>query len=123
MKYIRLILLGAVISVLSVGNVNAQTTTNASDRQQNGMGNWLNYPSGTRLYRNGTISSPNSGLISPTVAVPRGDGSTTYYYPNGTRITIDKNTMNPAGTTLYPGVNGGIRDSRRELPNNILQNR
>lgn len=122
MKYRWLILVLAATCGLSAGNLNAQTT-NSSNQQQYGTGNWLNYPYGTRVYGNGTISTPKSGLIAPSVAVPRSDGSTTYYYPNGTRITIDKNTLNPTGTVLSPGINGGIRDNRLTNPNNYLQNR
>ena len=123
MKYKWVILLLAAISALPVVNVNAQTRINSSVQQQNGAGNLLNYPYGSRLYGNGTISSPRSGLISPSVAVPRGNGSTTYYYPDGTYITIDKNTINPTGTTLYPGMNGGIRDRRLTNPSNFPQRR
>ncbi|MFB2837657.1 hypothetical protein [Floridanema evergladense] len=122
MKYQWLILVLVAISGLSAANVKAQTS-NSSNRQY-GSGNWLNYPYGTRVYGNGMISTPNSGVISPNVAVPRSDGSTTYYYPNGTQITIDRNNnnINPAGTPLYPGVNGGIRDNRLTNPNNSPQN-
>ncbi|MFB2897735.1 hypothetical protein ACE1CI_32870 [Aerosakkonemataceae cyanobacterium BLCC-F50] len=64
-----------------------------------------------------------TAIDSPSVAVPRADGSTTYYYRNGTQITIDRNnTTNPAGTPLYPGVNGGITDNRLTNPNNSPQN-
>lgn len=122
MKYRWLILVLAATCGLSAVNVKAQTT-NSSNQQQYGSGNLLNYPFGTRVYGNGVISTPKSGLIAPTVAVPRGDGSTTYYYRNGTQITIDRNTNNPTGTVLYPGVNGGIRDNRLTNPNNYRQNR
>ncbi|MBE9228435.1 hypothetical protein IQ264_23730 [Phormidium sp. LEGE 05292] len=122
MKYGWLTLVLAVACGLSAVNVNAQTT-NSSNQQQYGSGNLLNYPPGTRVYGNGTISTPRSGIISPTVAVPRGNGSTTYYYPNGTQITIDKNTINPTGTFISPGINGGIRDNRLTNPNNYLLNR
>ena len=118
LKYRWLIWLLAATSSLSV---NAQTTTNLSG-QQNGSGNWLNYPYGTRLYPNGTISTPRSRAISPSVAVPRGNGSTTYYYPDGTQITVDTNTINPAGTTISPGINGGLRDSNLRNPNNFPYN-
>lgn len=122
MKYRRIVLLLAAISSLSAVNVSAQTT-NSSGQQQNGSGNWLNYPYGTRVYRNGTISSPTSRPVTPSVAIPRGNGSTTYYYPDGTQITIEQNRISPNGTSLSPGINGGIRDGRLINPYYFPQNR
>jgi hypothetical protein len=100
-------LIAVSLGMATAMEANAQT----NDRPANGVGNQPTYPSGSRVYSNGRISLPNGGNLYPNVAVPRGDGSTTYYYPNGTRITIPKKGINPVGTYLSPSSpNGGLRD-------------
>lgn len=109
MKLLKLVLLSIIFGGVSTATVaNAQLITNPS--ASNGMGNSLNYPTGTRILPNGTISAPN-GITYPSVTVPRGDGTTTYYYPNGTNITIQSNQTNPTGTYLRPGANGGLTNN------------
>lgn len=90
--------------------VNAQTPADIlPSRRPQGTGNLLTYPPGTQIYRNGGIQTPDGQMIYPSVAVPKGDGSTTYYYANGTRIDLNQQSVNPGGTYLIPGrVNGGL---------------
>jgi hypothetical protein len=108
MKWFKLGLLSIIFGGISAATVaNAQVITPPAS---NGMGNSLNYPTGTRILPNGTISAPN-GITYPSVTVPRGDGTTTYYYPNGTNITIKGNQTNPIGTYLRPGANGGLTNN------------
>jgi hypothetical protein len=92
------------LEAMSASAISAQTTG------VNSTGNLLNYPSGTRVYRGGEINTPNGRVISPTLTTRDGKGSTTYYYPDGTSITTNPNTLSPSGTFLTPGsLNGGLR--------------
>jgi hypothetical protein len=110
MKLFKLGLLSLIFSGISTATVaNAQVITNPP--ASNGIGNSLNYPTGTRVYPYGTISAPNGGITYPSVTVPRGDGTSTYYYPNGTNLTIQPNQTNPTGTYIYPGANGGLTNN------------
>ena len=69
---------------------------------QNGavLGERGNYPYGSRLEQNGTISTPQGGTTVPNVTINRGDGSTSYYYRNGSRINIKRTTIPPTGTVI-----------------------
>lgn len=104
----------ATQSVVSAQTI-AQNSTSSNASQ--GTGNLLNYPSGTRIYSNGSISIPNQKVIYPSVTINNGDGSSSYYYPNGTRITTEKkNTISPSGTFIIQGVNGGLNNGNRINP-------
>ncbi len=111
------------LSILSIVTatqsvVSAQTIAQnpASSNADQGTGNLLNYRSGTRIYNNGSINIPNEKIIYPSVTINHGDGSSTYYYSNGTRITTDKNTVSPSGTFLIQGINGGLNNENRINP-------
>lgn len=105
------VLLEAAIAVTA----NAQSPPDAPINTP-GSSNLINYPPGTRIYQNGGIQTPNGQVIYPSVAVPRGDGSTTYYYNNGTRIDLNRRTVNPNGTYLAPGTtNGGLSNTTIRL--------
>jgi hypothetical protein len=87
----------------SAGTVQAQTASQSS-LVRRGSGTYLNYPSGSQIYTNGAISVPNqSTIIYPAATINNGDGSTTYYYSNGTKVNINKNSISPSGTYLIPG--------------------
>ena len=58
------------------------------------------YPYGSRINRDGTISVPTGERTIPSVSVKRGDGSTSYYYPDGSRITVERSTIHPTGTLI-----------------------
>lgn len=58
------------------------------------------YPSGSRLNQSGRISTPRGQSIYPNVRIRNGDGSTTYYYQNGTRIRVDETKLPPTGRPL-----------------------
>ncbi|MEC4814117.1 MAG: hypothetical protein SAK29_12710 [Scytonema sp. PMC 1069.18] len=74
----------------------------------NGVGNFLKYPAGTRIYENGRISTPG-GSIHPSTTINNGNGFTTYYYPNGTQVKVRNSKIGPGGTNLRPGsFNGGL---------------
>jgi hypothetical protein len=113
MKYLMV----SGLSVLFLGfasaiAASAQTVPNSTITSggARSTGNWINYPSGTRLEHNGTIYTPNGRMVLPATTVNHGDGTTTYYYPDGTRITTNNNTVSPSGTYLTPGtLNGGLR--------------
>jgi hypothetical protein len=58
------------------------------------------YPYGSRINGSGIISSPQGQVTLPNVRVNNGDGSTTYYYQNGSSITIDKTKLPGTGAPL-----------------------
>ena len=109
-----------LLGVPSAGVGSAQTTTGnpGMTSTPRGMGNWVNYPYGTRIYSNGTIRTSNGERMTPSVTVPGGDGSTTFYYPNGTHIRVNDGTINPTGTPLRSGSrNGGLSNDTMTRPN------
>lgn len=57
------------------------------------------YPQGSRIHTNGMISTPRGKRTSPSVTIKNGDGSTSYYYRDGSRITVDS-TIAPTGTLI-----------------------
>jgi hypothetical protein len=58
------------------------------------------YPYGSRIGSSGAITSPQGQLTYPAVQINNGDGSTTYYYPNGTSITVDRRKLPASGGVL-----------------------
>jgi hypothetical protein len=58
------------------------------------------YPYGSRINESGRIATPRGEVVYPNVRINNGDGSTTYYYPNGSRVTIDKTKVPPIGSPL-----------------------
>ena len=69
---------------------------------QNGrlIGSNDNYPQGSRINPNGIISTPRGNRTSPSVTIKNGDGSTSYYYRDGSRITVCSTTIAPTGTLI-----------------------
>nr|WP_290225504.1 hypothetical protein [Trichocoleus desertorum] len=104
------VLVVVVLELLSGAAVNAQA---AIDRlgtfNPNTRNNQLNYPNSSRIYSNGAIRSTRGQVASPAATVKHGDGSTSFYYRDGTRITVDKKTISPVGTPLRSGeINQGM---------------
>jgi hypothetical protein len=58
------------------------------------------YPYGLRISGSGFISTPRGEVTLPSVRINNGNGSTTYYYPNGSSVTIDGSKVPPTGTLL-----------------------
>jgi hypothetical protein len=58
------------------------------------------YPYGSRISGSGFISTPRGEVTVPNVRINNGNGSTTYYYPNGSSVTIDGSKVPPTGTLL-----------------------
>ncbi len=58
------------------------------------------YPYGSRIGGSGIISTPGGQVTLPSVRINNGDGSTTYYYPNGSRATIDGRKIPPTGAIV-----------------------
>ncbi|MGH8000941.1 MAG: hypothetical protein ACREPR_16320 [Brasilonema sp.] len=104
-------------SFLSLQEAEAQSRSTSTP----GRGNIPNYPYGTRInQQNGVIYTPNGSKIYPATTIKNGDGSTTYYYQNGTRIQTNSNTVSPNGSLLTPrGFNGGLNPIP-EKPNRRL---
>ena len=69
---------------------------------QNGklVGGNVSYPYGTRIRANGIISTPRGERTLPSNSVKHGDGSTSYYYQDGSHITIERTTIPPTGTLV-----------------------
>lgn len=59
-----------------------------------------NYPFGSRINADGIISTPRGERTIPSVSIKRGDGSTSYYYRDGSRINVERNTIPPTGTRI-----------------------
>lgn len=93
------------VSFLTPSAAKAQSNSTSSP----GVGNIPYYPYGTRVYQNGVINTPDGSTISPATTINNGDGSTTYYYQNGTRVNIPTDRVRPNGAVLTPGsLNGGL---------------
>lgn len=86
-----------IYPVNSTGGIN-----NPIPPAQNGavLGERGNYPYGSRLEQNGTISTPQGGTAVPNVTINRGDGSTSYYYPDGSRVDVNNNSVPASGKLL-----------------------
>ncbi|WP_017314362.1 hypothetical protein [Mastigocladopsis repens] len=122
-KVFKLLIVGVTVlgvSFLMPQGAEAQSSSTSSPSG----GNILNYPSGTRIYPNGVIDPPRRRAIYPATTVKNGDGSTTYYYRNGTRMTTDSNTVSPGGTFLKSGSpNGGLRPTPGRSNRGVNNNR
>ncbi|MBD1864064.1 MULTISPECIES: hypothetical protein [Trichocoleus] len=69
-----------------------------------------NYPNSARVYSNGAIRSPRGQVASPAATIRHSDGSTSFYYRDGTQIRVDKKAISPVGTPLRSSViNEGMR--------------
>jgi hypothetical protein len=79
-----------------------QVNPTRSSNTQNGklIGGNVSYPRGSRINADGIISTPKGERTLPSVSVPHGDGSTSYYYQDGAHITIKRNTIPPTGTPI-----------------------
>ncbi|HEY9908903.1 MAG TPA: hypothetical protein V6D18_15005 [Thermosynechococcaceae cyanobacterium] len=96
-----------LLTFASLSPVQAQPTAPLSSFS---TGSLSNYPSGTRIESTGWLRTPTGKAIVPNVSVPRGDGSTTFYYPNGNSFTVPPHSVSPTGTYLSPSApNGGLR--------------
>jgi hypothetical protein len=119
-KVFKLLMIGVTalgVSFLTPQSAKAQQNNSTSSPS---TGNIPTYPKGTRIYPNGVINPPRGRAVYPATTINNGNGTTTYYYQDGTRITTDSNTVSPGGTFLTPGsLNGGVRrtqeSSNREL--------
>lgn len=79
-----------------------QVNRNRIGITQNGkvVGGDVSYPRGSRINSNGVISTPRGERNLPNVSVKHGDGSTSYYYRDGSHITIDRTNIRPTGTLI-----------------------
>lgn len=82
------------------GTLLNQPTIRINPATPNQYGTSSSYPYGSQLNELGWISTPGGRMIYPSVGTNNGDGSTTYYYPNGARITIDKTKLPASGAVL-----------------------
>lgn len=85
-----------------VAPINPINSTKPIAPAQNGavVGRNGNYNYGARLEQNGTISTPQGGTTIPNATINRGDGSTSYYYPDGSRIDVNNNSVPASGKLL-----------------------
>ncbi|MBR8837712.1 MAG: hypothetical protein DSM106950_27825 [Stigonema ocellatum SAG 48.90 = DSM 106950] len=73
-------------------NIRTNTTLN--------IGGIVTYPYGSRVYNGGTVQTPNGQVIPPAVTINHGNGSMSYYYPDGSRIDTNGSTIPPVGTFI-----------------------
>lgn len=92
------------LSSVAIANAQAAIDRIGTFNFPNTRDNQLNYPSSSRIYSNGVIRSTRGQVASPAATVKHGDGSTTFYYPDGTRIRVEKKTISPVGTPIRSGV-------------------
>ena len=83
-------------------NLTNTVNTSRSNLTQNGKlpGGNVTYPYGSRIDSSGIISTPRGERAIPSVRVNHGDGSTSYYYRDGSQITIDSNNIPPIGKPI-----------------------
>ena len=70
------------------------------DNPPNNIGGVVSYPPGSLVYPNGTVQIFNGQMVPPAATVNHGDGTTSYYYPNGSRIDTYRHTIPPTGTYI-----------------------
>ncbi|KYC35054.1 hypothetical protein WA1_09980 [Scytonema hofmannii PCC 7110] len=114
-KIFKLLITGvAVLGALTPQLAWAQNDPNSYGSQ--GTGNFLSYPSGTRIAPNGRITTPNNGTLYPSNTIDNGNGTKTFYYRNGTRVILRKDKMKPGGAYLSPNSsNGGLRTTPNQI--------
>jgi len=78
-------------------NRSDSNTSNFDGRVRGGN---RDYPYGSKVFDNGTISTPNNGPVYPSSTIRHGDGTTSYYYRDGSRITVDPTQISPSGTLI-----------------------
>ena len=86
----------------SINPINLLNRTNTNNPSFDGRvrGGNRDYPYGSKVFDNGTISTPNGGPVYPSSTIRHGDGTTSYYYRDGSRITIDPTQISPSGTPI-----------------------
>lgn len=60
----------------------------------------VRHPSGARLNSDGSISTPTGDRTSPSVTIKHGDGSASYYYRDGSRITVEQPNVPSTGKLI-----------------------
>ena len=120
-------LLGLSLAILGISYFSPQLVSaqkHLPTKSIHGIGNIPNYNSGTRIDKNGTIYIYNGGVILPTSTVNEGNGITTYYYPDGTHLSIQNHTISQSGNLIAPGaLNGGIPTfPNQQFPGNPFPN-
>lgn len=73
---------------------------NPGVQNQNQNSSTTSYPYSSRISGSGAITTPRGQVIYPNVGITNGDGTTTYYYSNGTSITVDKTKLPATGGFL-----------------------
>lgn len=82
----------------SINRVNTNPISPVEDGKV--IGDRTAYPYGSRIGTNGVISTPEGGMVLPRVGIDRGNGSTTYYYPDGSQVDVNNNSIPPTGKLL-----------------------
>lgn len=76
---------------ISVNRINPSRSSNIRNGRL--LGGNDTYPQGSRINANGIISTPRGQRTIPSVRIKHGDGSTSYYYRDGSHITINGTTV------------------------------
>ncbi len=104
-----LVVLALELSSLTAVNAQAAIDRLGTFNFPDTRNNLPNYPNSSRIYTNGAIRSPRGQVASPAATIRHSDGSTSFYYRDGTRITVDRTTISPVGTPLRSGaINQGM---------------
>lgn len=73
---------------------------NPAGRATGNISGYAAYPYGSRVYGNGTVQKPNGQVVSPASTITHNDGSTTFYYPDGSHINTNGSRIPSFGTPI-----------------------
>ena len=111
-KLISGMLAGVLLELVSMSVANAQASIDriGTFNSPNSNSVQRSHPFGSRIYSNGVIRS-RRGYASPSAVIKHGDGSTSFYYSNGTRVTVNEKKIHPTGAPLQSGaINGRLKN-------------
>ncbi|MBO3459271.1 hypothetical protein G7B40_007135 [Aetokthonos hydrillicola Thurmond2011] len=71
-----------------------------STSEINNIGGDVTYPYGSRVYHNGVVQTPSGQLVPPAVSTDHGNGTKTFYYPDGSRIDTNGSKIPSTGVLI-----------------------
>lgn len=82
-----------------VNQIKPSRSINQNGKLVGGNGN-VRHPSGARINSDGSVSTPTGDRTSPSVTIKHGDGSASYYYRDGSRITVEPPNVPSTGKLI-----------------------